>query len=289
VTGDDFMVFRPVLSPILARVQRSAWGRRTEGVDLDELVELGTTVLRGTTMTRPQLAKKLAERWPDTEPTALAWSLQYLTPLVHPPPDGLWGRKGGHTPIALAADWLGQPIGGPDADRLDESRTADLIRIYLAAFGPATLRDIHAWSGLSRLGDVVDSLRPELVTIRDPNGVELFDLPDAPRPDPGTPAPIRFLPEFDNVLLAYHDRGRMMTKDQQARVGVGAAVAATLLIDGFVHGMWHVTRTETTATLTIDLFAPLTNHHRAQVDTEAHRLLHFLTPDLPNYEVRTTD
>ncbi|WP_432943286.1 winged helix DNA-binding domain-containing protein [Kribbella sp. CA-253562] len=278
VTADDFQVFRPVLGPILARVQRSGWGKRTEGVDLDELVDLGTAALRGRTLTRPELGKKLQERWPDHQATALGWTFQYLAPVVHPPPDGLWGRKGGATPFALAEDWLGVPPRAPDP--------AELILIYLAAFGPASLRDIHAWSGLSRLGDVVDALRPRLVTFRTESGVELFDLPDAPRPDPETPVPVRFLPEYDNLMVGFHDRSRVMTKEQQARVCVGAYIASTLLVDGFVHGMWKVEQVDGTAVLDVELFEPVPDPQA--VESEGLQLLRFLAPDAADQRVRLT-
>lgn len=279
VTAEDYQVFRPVIAPVLVRAHHSAWRKRTEGVDLDELVVQGTRALKDVTLTRPQLGKKLQEHWPDHEGTALGWTFQYLAPVVHPPPDGLWGRKGGATPFALAEDWLGVELGEPDP--------AALILIYLAAFGPASLRDIHAWSGLSRLGEVVDELRPRLVTFADEAGTELFDLPDAPRPDPETPVPVRLLPEFDNLMVGFRDRSRVMTKEQQARVCVGAYIAATLLVDGFVRGMWKLDLTDDTATLAIELLddnggndVVLTSAERKAVEAEGLELLRFVAPEL---------
>lgn len=285
VTAADYQVFRPVIAPVLVRAHRSAWGKRTEGVDLDELVVQGNAALNGVTLTRPELGRKLRERWPDHEGTALGWTFQYLAPVVHPPPDGLWGRKGGATPFALAEDWLGVKLGEPDPGAL--------ILIYLAAFGPASLRDIHAWSGLSRLGEVVDELRPRLVTFTDEGGTELFDLPDSPRPDPGTEAPVRLLPEFDNLMVGFRDRSRVMTKAQQARVCVGAYIAATLLVDGFVRGMWKVELTDDTATLVIELLddngggdVVLAAADRKAAEAEGLELLGFLHPELPKRKVQ---
>ncbi len=279
VTAADFQTFRPVLDPVLTRVQRTIWGRRTEGIDPEDLAAKGTTALRGITLTRSQLGKKLQEHWPNHQASDLGWSFQYLAPVVHPPPDGLWGRKRGQTPFALAEDWLGVPAGKQDP--------AALILTFLAAFGPATLRDIHAWSGLSRLGDVIDSLRPDLLTFRTDRGIELFDLPTAPRPDPQTPAPIRFLPEFDNLIVGYHDRSRMMTNEQRVRVCDGDYIAATLLVDGFVRGMWKVELTDDTATLAIELLddtggndVVLTSADRKAVEAEGLELLRFMTPEL---------
>lgn len=271
VTADDYRMLRPVIQPILERVQRTAFGKQTEGVDLADLAKVGTELLRDKTLTRPQLGKMLAERWPGKDGSALAWSYQYVAPVVHPPPDGMWGRRGGATPFALAEDWL----GGYSAAPVEPEK---LVLLYLAAFGPATARDVSAWSGVSKLRDVVESLRPQLVAFRDEAGKELFDLPDAPRPDPETPAPPRFLPEFDNLVLAYADRSRVMTKEIQSQVCVGAGVAATLLVDGVVRGMWRVKQEDGTATLTVNLFEPLRDPE--PVHEEGLRLLRFVAPDL---------
>lgn len=273
VTVDDFQLLRPVVQPALDRIQKSAFGSRIRGVDHGELVEYGTKVLRGKTMTRPQLGRLLAERWPGTEPSALAWSFGYLTALVHPPPDGMWGRRGGHTHLALAEDWLGKPLPStPDP--------AGLVLKYLAAFGPASVRDIHAWSGISKLGEVVEKLRPQLICFD--GNPELFDLPDAPRPDPETPVPPRFLPDFDNLVLAHADRSRVMTREVQSQVCVGAAVAATLLIDGHVRAIWRIERSKTTATLIIEPFERVDLH---AVEEEALGLLAFMAPEL-DHDIR---
>lgn len=279
VTADDFQVLRPILRPVLARVQRSAFGRRTDGVDLGELVELGTKLLRGCTLTRPELGRFLAERWPDHEPSALAWSFQYLAPVVHPPPDGLWGRRGGHTPLTLAEDWLGSPAD-PTPD------PAQLVLRHLAAYGPAMVRDVQAWSGLSKLAEVVEFLRPRLVVFHDEHGRELFDLPDAPRPDLETPVPPRFLPEYDNLMLAYADRSRVMTHEIRSRVCVGAGVAATLLVDGSVRGMWRVTLDGDVATLAVELFEPLDERYHDPVIAEGMRLLEFAAPEATDRHIR---
>ncbi|WP_245900405.1 winged helix DNA-binding domain-containing protein [Prauserella shujinwangii] len=278
VTAEDFQVLRPTLRPVLERVQRSAFGRRTRGVDLAELVEVGTKLLRGRTLTRPQLGRLLAERWPEHEPGALAWSFQYLAPVVHPPPDGVWGRRGGHTPMALADDWLGAPTATADP--------AQVVVRHLAAFGPATVRDVQAWSGLRRLSEVVDSLRSRLAVFHDEQGRELFDLPDAPRPGPDVPAPPRFLPEYDNLLLAHDDRSRVMTREVRSRVCVGAGVAATLLVDGVVRGTWRIRRDGACATLEVEPFEPIGAADRDRVTGEGLRLLAFAAPDADEGRVR---
>lgn len=161
-TADDYLWLRPLTRPAGLRGRQAAFGRRTAGVDLDELADVAESLLAGRTLTRPQLRDLLAERWPDRDAEALAWSVQMLLPIVHPPPNGTWG-VGGATPFALAREWIG-------CDVVSDPEPAPLVRRYLAAFGPATVPDLQAWSGLTRLRDVVEHLRPGLRTFRDETG-----------------------------------------------------------------------------------------------------------------------
>ncbi len=167
----------------------------------------------------------------------MAYAVTAHLPLVQVPPRGVWGRGG---PVAWTSmeHWLGGQIDErPDAGRW-------IIR-YLAAFGPATVADIQAWSGVTGLRPAVEALRPELVTVRDHDGRELFDLPDAPRPDPDTPAPPRFLPEYDNVLLGHADRSRIIPPGRSIPLPPGnGASLGTILVDGMYAGTWRIARVE---------------------------------------------
>lgn len=154
-----------------------------------------------------------------------------------------------------------------------------MVRRYLAAFGPATAADARAWSGVSGLREVFEQLRPELRTYADRSGRELFDLPDAPRPDPDAPAPVRFLPEFDAPLLAYADRTRLMTDQVRSQVCDGDAVAATVLVDGTIAATWSTFRTPDAVVLTVRPLRPLSAANCSTVETEAVRLLAFTNPD----------
>ena len=111
------------------------------------------------------------------------------------------------------------------------------MRRYLAAFGPAATADLRAWCGLAGLPRAVAAVRDELVTFRDERGRELLDLPDAPRPDPDTPAPVRFLPAFDNAILGYDDRTRIV---DDAHRGLSVAGERAVLVDGRVAATWTV-------------------------------------------------
>jgi winged helix DNA-binding protein len=275
----DFRRFRPVLAPLLRRVQRSAFGSRTAGIDLDALAAEARELLAdGRVLTRPQLGRLLAGRRPGADPTALGWSVQSLLPLVHPAPSGTWNTHG-PTPFALA-DWTGLR---PTATAED---VRQVVRRYLAAFGPATVADARTWSGVAGLREVFEQLRPELRTYADPAGRELFDLPDTPLPPADQPAPVRFLPEFDAPRLAYADRTRMMTDQVRRQVCVGDAVAATVLVDGTVAATWSTSGTPDAAVLTVRPLRRLSPTDRSAVEAEADRLLAFMSPQASQREVR---
>lgn len=282
VAAGDFGWLRARLRPLLARVQRNTWGARSAGVDLDELVAETRRVLAGRTLTRPELDRLLAERWPGRAPQALAWSVQYLEPMLHPAPSGTWG-VGGPTPFVLASDWLGEDGGGGHghgADGHGEDDAADrLVRRYLAAYGPATVSDIRAWSGVAGLREVVARLRPGLRTFRSEAGKELLDLPDAPRPDPDVPAPVRLLPEFDNLMLAHHDRRRVMSDDARRRVSAEGGVYPTVLVDGRVRALWSITRPGEPPVVTVTPFERLSPAVRDEIGAEAESLLAFAADD----------
>jgi Winged helix DNA-binding domain len=203
-----------------------------------------------------ELRALLSEPEPDRDPSALAYLVRMQLPLVQVPPEGAWGT-GGSPVHALAESWLGAPLVVPE-----ESLRVLVLR-YLAAFGPATVRDIQAWSGLVRLKDQIQELKPELRSLRDENGNELLDLPDAPLPPADAPAPVRFVPDYDNLVLSHVDRTRVISEEHRKKVFLSAArVRATLLVDGFVGGTWKVEKTRKTARLVIEPFESLLKKER---------------------------
>lgn len=270
VAAADHPWLRELLGPKLERIQRSAF-TSTRGLDIEQLRAEGRAELGAVdSMTRAELGRALAARFPTADPAELGRSIQYLLPVVHPPPDSTWGRRG-PTPFVLAERWLG--AASPPADGAAMARR--LVRRYLAAFGPASVKDVQAWSGLTRLRAVVEELRPRLRTFTDENGVELFDLPDRTLPDRDVPAPVRFLAALDNVLLGHHDRSRIVTDEQRRHVFLEAAVT----VDGFVRGLWRIRRQETTATVVVRLFAPLSATERDAVVAEGRLLLAAAAPE----------
>jgi len=158
-----------------------------------------------------------------------------------------------------------------------------LILRYLKAFGPAAVSDISAWSGLTGLRGVVEQLRPKLRTFRDERGRELFDLPDGPLPDPQTPSPPRFLPEYDNILIGHDDRTRVIDHAYRYSIFMG-----TLLVDGFVKGTWAIKRPGDSMTLTIEPLRKLTGAERSAIAQEGERLVTFVAGDAPRREVQIT-
>ncbi|MEU4405507.1 winged helix DNA-binding domain-containing protein [Streptosporangium sp. NPDC023963] len=266
--ADDFRRLRPLLQPVLDRTARSAYfARNSAGLDTASLVSTGLELLAGGTTPRKELARRLAERHPGRDGRVLAGEVELRVPLVHSPATGAWGSWGTRSAVSVtpAETWLGRPMA-PVAAK-------DLIRRYLAAFGPAGTMDVQAWSGLTRLGEIVSGMRAELRHYRGPDGRELIDLADAELPDPDTPAPVRLLPAFDNVLLGHADRTRVISHEDRERVMPGhAQVRPTFLVDGHVHGSWSLQG----GTLRLAPFRPLSAIDRAALEQEAERLLPFV-------------
>jgi hypothetical protein len=255
VTAADCVALRPVLQPVLDRMARGQFGRRLAGVDLGELAAAAAAEV-AEPLTFGELGRRLAVRWPDRDPTALAQTARALLPLVQLPPRGLWGR-GGRAVHATVDAWLGRPAGtDPAPDRL--------VLRYLAAFGPATVADVQSWSGLTRLAEVVDRLPLRTLTAA---GRTLYDLPDGPLPDEDRPAPVRFLPQFDNVLLGHADRSRIVPPEA-AGLYDEQFHWSPLLVDGMLRGVWR------RAGGILHVRAPgLAAAERTAVEAEGHALL----------------
>lgn len=264
VTAEDYLWIRPLMQPYLDRWQKAAFGKATVGLDLIELREFVRKLLDDGPMTRPELGKALVARWPGRDPVSLARSAQGLLAIVHPPPDGTWGRRG-VTPFELAENWLRRPL------EPDPAAAARLILRYLAAFGPASVKDVQAWSGLTRLREVVEPLRGQLRSFRTEGGVELLDLPDAPRPDADEPAPVRLLAALDNVVLGHADRTRIVNDELRPHT----IVDATVTIDGFVRGVWKLKNDKGRTVLTARTREPLSAADQDAVGEEAELLLAF--------------
>ena len=275
VTADDCLLLRPLVQPILtAELRRHReLSPKLDGVDLAPVFAFAGPLLEAP-RTGPQLREALAARFPKLDPTALAYACRCHLALVQVPPRGLWGRTGQVT-STTAETWLGRPlVAHPSLD--------DVVLRYLAAFGPAAVADVTTWSRLTGLREVVERLRPQLRTFRDERGRELFDLPAAPRPAPDTPAPIRFLPEYDNVLLSHADRSRVISQDDRGALSrTGGVGYGSVLVDGFARAVWRVEDGDLVVS-----HLPLAKRARAAVAAEGRRLLRFLAADGAEQDVR---
>ncbi|MDP9328670.1 MAG: winged helix DNA-binding domain-containing protein [Actinomycetota bacterium] len=268
VSARDAVALRSLIQPVLLRgFSASSFGKNLAGVDLEALMAAGRELLEERPRTRAELGPLLGRRWRGRDVASLAYAISYLVPVVQVPPRGIWGASGQATWTTTDA-WLGGPRGF-------ELPPEEMIERYLTAFGPATVMDVQSWSGLTRLGEVIDRLRPRLRIFRDERGKELFDVPEGPWPGPDVPAPPRFLPDFDNVLLGHAHRSRVIADDHRA-AGIGKP---TVLVDGFVRATWTITRDRGAATLVVEPLGRLSKQDRAAVAEEGARLLAFAAPD----------
>jgi hypothetical protein len=276
VTARDCVKHRSLFSSFFERtLQTTPFGRNLVGIDMSAVIAQASVVMEEKPRTFSELGNLLQQRWPDRDATSLAYAIRYLVPIVQVPPRGIWGKSAQPT-WTSAEHWLGRPLA-------TKPSISKLVVRYLAAFGPATVADVSTWSGLTGLRDAVERLRPTLRTFQDERGRELFDVSDGPLPDPDTPAPPRFLPEYDNLLIGHDDRTRVI--DHAYRYVI---FAGTLLVDGFVHGTWSIKRARDAATLTIEPLRRLTKIDRLAVSEEGERLLKFAASEASRRDVRIT-
>jgi hypothetical protein len=281
VSAADALTIRPLVQPVLTRgLAGTANGRNLVGLDPAELSRVGRQVVGDLQLQPSEIGRLMAEYWPATAPESLAYAVRCLVPLVQVPPRGLWGRSG-RTVYATAEQWLGVPVEltpspNPQAAPDPQAALRGLVLRYLGAFGPATVADMQKWSGLTRLGEVVERLGPGLRRFTDEAGRDLWDVVDGPRPDPETPAPVRLIAEFDNLLLAHAERHRIFEHHHLGRIiTVNGLVAGTVLIDGFVGGTWKLVAGDGTTTIRIRSFSGVDDGDKVAIIDEATRLLDF--------------
>lgn len=268
MTAGDALAIRPLTQPVLDRLLTRNYAAQLDGLDPAEIAIAGRAALAERPRTLADLRPLLLERWPDRDPEALTAPVHFLVPLAQLPPRGLWGRSG--RPVVAPLDtWLERPLD-------TGAGLEPLILRYLAVCGPAGVVDAQSWSGIPGLRPHFERLRPQLVSFRDSRGRELFDLPDAPRPGPETPAPVRFIPPWDNLLYSHRHRERVISDAHRRRLwSKNGIVPGTLLIDGVVQGSWKLRLERDLAALEITPFVPITPAQTMEIEAEGERLLSF--------------
>ena len=279
VGAGDYGWLRQTIQPALEANFGAQTGKRLAGVDLGPFLGAARSAFAERPLTFAEVKELIRSLDPGCDVDAIAYGVRTHLRLAGVPNGSRW-RFGGRAPFALAEDWLGQPLpAGGDP--------AEMIRRYLAAFGPATPADATAWSGVGGLRAMFEQLRSELRVFRDEGGRELFDLLAAPLPDGETPAPVRFLPAFDNTLLGHRDRTRVIADAHRPRVYLTAGrMLGTLLLDGFAAATWKVERTRGEAMVAIDPFRKISKAERKAIEPEAEALLAFAEPDARRAGVR---
>jgi len=273
VTTEDARRLKPIFQPLHERgfFRGSPWGRDLKTMSTAALLEAGHDIMAERPRTIADLARLLAPRFPNHDAQSLAYGVRYLLPMIFVTPRGIW-QAGGPVALTTVDAWLG-PSASPAI------APEDLVLRYLAAFGPASVADMRAWSGLA-MRPAFEKLRPGLTNLRDEHGIELFDLPRSPRPAADTAVPVRFLPDYDNILLAHADRTRIMAPGQHLGLfSSNGIMKGSVLVDGFVRAGWKPIKDRSGTALVITPFdEPIRRQDRAPVTAEGLRLLAFLAP-----------
>ncbi|MFF1823293.1 winged helix DNA-binding domain-containing protein [Kribbella sp. NPDC058245] len=277
VTAEDYLRFRTTMAPVLEAGLRML-KERAEGMEPAKVVAAAERILKKEPLTFTEVRDALQAEFPEVNERALGFCTRMLVPLVMYPTGVRWGWPA-NARFTPAEDWLGKKLH-------QKEEQGELVTRYLQAFGPATPADFQTWSGLSKAKPVFDSLDLEQFT--DEDGKTLYDVPDAPHPDPDTTVPVRFLPEFDNLLLAHAKRQRIIADEHRPAVFTkNLRIKATYTVDGVVAGLWTAAKKRDVATLTLTPFGRLLKKDLAALEREGTALLGFLEPAAKTYEVVT--
>jgi hypothetical protein len=278
MSARDYVAFRPTLQPMLSLGMKSVLRDRAKDLNLDVVVAEARKTFDRRSSTFAELRRDLAAAFPNGDERAMGYAVRTFLPLVTTPDDSTWSFRADSS-FALAESWLGKPLS-------NREQTESLVLRYLEAFGPATAADVKTWSGLQGAQTILDALRPKLLVVHDERKRELFDLPEAPRPEEDTPAPPRFIAAFDNLVLSHADRSRIVPAEHRSRITTrNLQVLPTVLVDGFVAGTWQSKASKNVATLTVSPFDRLAKAAKAELSEEAAKLVRFIEPEAKKFEV----
>jgi hypothetical protein len=279
LAAGDYVAMRGALQPSLSEGMQAILRDRMKGLNVDAVTAEARRFFGEEPRTFTEVRDFLVKRFPKGDERAMGYAVRLHLPLVQVPTGDPWSFPA-TADFALAESWLGAPLAAGVG-------TQAIVLRYLAAFGPATAADVKSWTGLSDAREVVEGLRPKLRCLKGERGGVLFDLPDAPRPPEDTPAPVRLLPEFDNVLLGHANRKRFVSDEHRKHVYLpGLRVAATVLVDGRVAGTWTVQRAKGATSLVVEPFAAIPKAATTELHEEATALLRFVEPDATAFDVR---
>jgi hypothetical protein len=281
VSARDYLKFRATIQPVLERAIDASVRKRAKTLNMEKLLLRAHQYLDEEPCTLNELRARLWKRFPKYDERAIGYAVRTHLPLVQVASETPWGYRA-PADLAVAQSWLGRRVSTVEARET-------LVLRYLAAFGPATVSDAQTWSGLAGLRPTFDKLRTKLCTFRDERGRELFDLPKVARPEEGVVAPVRFLPDYDNLILSHSDRTRFLAAEHRPLVFMrNMQILPTFLVDGLVAGTWRVAQTAAGASLALVPFGKLSQRTWADLEREGSDLLHFLAPGVRQTLVKRT-
>ncbi len=279
-TVPDLVGFRALVQPFLSAQWKSNFLKRFGSEDKAKVLRASVRLIDKSPMTAGALNKALKEKFPSAEPLALSAAVALHETLVQIPPTRLWGN--GSAPVLQRIEKYLPEVPSPELTRMD------LVRRYLRAFGPASVNDMQIWCRLTKLSAEFEAIKDELVVFKDEDGRTLYDIPDAPRPDEDTPAPVHFLPLYDNVYLGYDDRRRMLSAETAHLMNMFQSFKPAVLIDGTINAGWTLTKKKNAPTLEVELYRKTTKRERDEIEPEGTRFLAFLAPEAESRSIAFT-
>jgi hypothetical protein len=275
-TADDLVGFRALVQDFLMAQWRSNFLRRFGTEDKAKVHRAGVRILDKGPITSGDLGKQLKVKFPSAEPLSLSVLLQMSETLVQVPPTRIWGN--GSAPLLVRVEnWL--------PGQTSKLSRVDLVCRYLAAFGPASINDMQIWCRLTKLSAEFKTIEKELVVFEGEDGRVLYDLPDAPRPDADTPAPVRFLPLYENAYLGYDNRRRMLEERDLVRTNLFTDFKPSVLIDGVIAAGWVVSRKKAAARLEVEPYHKLSKKQVREIEAEGEAFLRFMEGSAATYTI----
>lgn len=275
-TADDLVGFRKLVQGFLEAMWKSNFLKRFGREDKAKVRRAGVRILDKGPTTAGDLGKQLKAKFPSAEPLALSVLLQMSETLIQVPPTRLWGN-GSAPQLVRIENWL--------PGQVSTLTRTDLVRRYLAAYGPASINDMQIWCRLTKLSTEFKAIETELVEFESEDGRVLYDFPDAPRPPADTPAPVRFLPLYENAYLGYDNRRRMLMEEDLKRINIFETFKPSVLIDGVIASGYIVSRKKDAARLEIEPYHKLSKRQVRELEQEGEAFLRFMEEGAKDYTV----